>query len=585
MSSAGDDGRSTWSYLPALDGVRALAVVAVVLFHYWPDVVPGGFIGVDVFFVMSGFLITGILQAEHARVGRIDLGAFWGRRVRRLVPAVVVLVVVTAIAAAVTDTGSARQFADSVGALTWTTNLVEAVFGGSRVWLHNSRTVLDHLWSLAIEEQFYLLWPLIGWLLFRRVRSVAARVAVVLVGIAASAAAMGVVGGVMAYFRTDTRAFELLIGAALALSGLAVGPSATRRQALVHGAAVVGLAGLVAFAALAEPGDDWMYPWGFLLVCLAAASLVFASAQAPRWLSAVLEWPPVRHLGQVSYGVYLWHIPVLRILSTRRLGFDGPALQVLRFVVLAVLVEVSYRFVEEPFRRGRIPLRPALVVAGYAVAAVALIPLMMDTRDDLAGQWDAIDRPPAVRPGQQRVLVTGDLVGAAIANGLRRDDAYAVWSLADPGCPGDTSTPLLDDGRQYEIDEFCRHWSDRWTRGIARFRPAVVLIGAGYWDTLEPARPETPERRARRYRALLERQVRIVEAGDSATRAAIVRIDDWSSLIDPRQRPRADRLAAIAAYDDAVAAVAAAHPRVEVVEVSGRDGWKDLSDLGPALSR
>ena len=121
---------SSWSYLPVLDGVRGVAVVAVVLFHFWVAWFPGGFVGVDLFFVMSGFLITGMLGTELTLSGRLNLKAFWGRRARRLVPAVVVLVIVTSVVMALTSTGSSRQFANALGGLTWTTNIVEAMFGG-----------------------------------------------------------------------------------------------------------------------------------------------------------------------------------------------------------------------------------------------------------------------------------------------------------------------------------------------------------------------------------------------------------------------------------------------------------------------
>lgn len=560
--ASGEARQRRWHYLPALDGVRALAVVAVVLFHFWPDTFPGGFVGVDVFFAMSGLLITGILLNEHGTTGRIDLGAFWGRRVRRLVPAVVVLVVVTAIATVLTGTGSARQLADSVGALTWTTNLVETVFGGSRVWLHNSDTTIDHLWSLAIEEQFYLVWPLVAVLLFRRVRAGAARVGIVLGLVAASALAMGLVGGLDAYFRTDTRAFELLAGAALALSGWVLG----RRPAWLSSVlGVTGLVGLALFVAFGGPNDEWMYPWGFLLVSLSSVMLVAAAAQPARWMSAVLESRPIRHLGQVSYGVYLWHIPVQRLLSSGRVGFGGIGLTVVRLAVLAVVVEASYRYIEEPFRKQRFALRWPQFAGGYLVAGLALLLLIPATSRDLDGRWDPIDGPPRAG-GRQKVLVVGDLYGSALASRLREDDdSVAVWSVAEPGCPGLLGTAFApgvefdDGGRALEVEDraYCEHWKERWVRGVERFDPDLVVLASGYWDTLPIRQDGSLVNRPALdslYRKLVAAQVQtLLDAGLDRQELIVVALSRWDQVVSPAQRSALDdRGEALVAYDDAV---------------------------------
>ncbi len=561
----GEARQRRWHYLPALDGVRAVAVIAVVLFHFWPDAFPGGFVGVDVFFAMSGLLITGILMNEHGTTGRIDLGAFWGRRVRRLVPAVVVLVVVTAVATWATGTDSARQLADSIGALTWTTNLVEAVFGGTRVWLHNSDTTIDHLWSLAIEEQFYLVWPLVAVLLFRRVRSTRARVAVVLGLVALSALSMGLVGGIHAYFRTDTRAFELLAGAALALSGWVLG----RRPAWMS--TVLGIGGLVGlglFVAFVGPNDEWMYPWGFLLVSLCSVMLVAAASQPPPWMSAVLGSRPLRHLGQVSYGVYLWHIPVQRLLSPGRMGFGGIGLTVVRFAVLAVIVEASFRFVEEPFRKQRLSLRWPQFAGGYLVAGLAILLLVPATARDLDGQWDPIDGPPRNVADRRKVLVVGDLYGAALASRLRDDDSSsAVWSVAEPGCPGLLGSGLAPDaifddgGSDLEIGDpaYCDHWRERWTRAVERFDPDLVVLASGYWDTLPIRQNGDPVNRPALdsvYRKLVALQVRsLLDAGVERQDVIIVSLARWTDVVAPSQRSALDdRGDSLGAYDEAVAA-------------------------------
>jgi len=584
-----------WRYMPALDGVRALAVLAVVAFHYWPDVFPGGFLGVDVFFVMSGFLITGILQSEHGRTGGIDLRAFWGRRIRRLVPAVVVLVIVCSLAAWATGTGSTRQLADSVGALTWTTNLIEAFFGGSRIWLANPRTMLDHLWSLAIEEQFYLLWPLLALLLLRRVASPRARVAAVMGGVAASAALMGWIGGIHAYFRTDTRAFELLIGAALALTGVVGGgsrrptgqtmPRSTAVRSTALALVAVGVLGV--YVAFVDPLSDWMFPGGFLLLALSAAVLVAVAADPPPLVAAVLEAGPVRRLGQVSYGVYLWHIPVLRVLSPGRTNLGGLSLNLLRLVVLAALVELSFRFVEEPIRRGRVPFGGKALALGYGLAAVSLLTFIGPVRKDLERQWDPADGPPRVAAGDTRVLVMGDLLGAFIAGTIdeapdRADDGLAVWSLADAGCPAIEDGDFREGPGPLEVDDYCDHWRERVPRAIDRFDPDVVLIAGGYWDTLELRRDGkvvAGDDLVDTYRGVIESQVEMASVG--GRRVVLVQVDDWERLFGADQRNVAERASAAGAYNQALEAVVAAagSADVDVLEVPGRATWGSVAEL------
>ena len=555
-----------WRYLPALDGVRAFAVVAVVLFHYWPAAFPGGFVGVDVFFAMSGFLITSILINEHDRTGSVALGEFWGRRVRRLVPAVVALVIVTAVATVLTGTGSSRQLADSIGALTWTTNLVEAWFGGSRVWLHNSRTTLDHLWSLAIEEQFYLLWPLVALALFRKVGGARARVAVTFGLVVLSALAMGLVGGVHAYFRTDTRAFELLAGAALALGGW----GAARVSPAVAGALMTaGAVGVVAIVAFVDPGDAWMYPWGFLVVTACSTAVVAAAAHPTRPMSAVLEQRWIRHLGQVSYGVYLWHIPVLRIMSSKRTGIEGQLLHLARFAVLALVVEASFRWIETPFRTRRMPFRAPQFVLSYVAAGAAVLLLIPATSRDIEAQWDPIDNPPRVASGDERWMIVGDLYGAALASILADDGPAAVWSIADPGCPGLLGSDVAegasfdDGGRPFDVEDqpYCEHWKERWGRSVNRFQPDVVVLASGYWDTLPieiDDRRLSGEELEPLYRRLVDAQVETLRrAGVDADRIVVVSVASWDDIFGPSQRGALDdRRDAVAAYAQAVEAVA-----------------------------
>ncbi|HEY0485900.1 MAG TPA: acyltransferase, partial [Mycobacteriales bacterium] len=256
-------------YVPALDGVRALAVVAVLLFHGGVAAARGGFLGVDAFFVLSGYLITSLLLAEHARTGTIALTAFWGRRARRLLPALLVLVAFTAVAghATLAPDELARLRGDALAALLYVANWRMIAHGTGYFDTTAAPSLLQHTWSLAIEEQFYLLWPLVLLLVLGGRRRPLP--ALCLAGIGLSAVAAAVLGAPghdvgRAYYGTDTRAASLLIGALLA-AALARRPSHARpSRALVGGLAVLGAA-YTAWAWTHLTGaSPWLYRGGLL---------------------------------------------------------------------------------------------------------------------------------------------------------------------------------------------------------------------------------------------------------------------------------------------------------------------------------
>ncbi len=349
-------------YVPALDGLRALAVVAVLLYHADLGWIPGGFLGVEVFFVISGYLITLLLVSEHEQHGRISLRRFWFRRARRLLPAVYTLLLVVSLTVVLFVREQAEQTrGDVIAGLTYTTNWYLIGTGQSYFQSFGRPSMLRHLWSLAVEEQFYLIWPLIVVLLLVVCRRRPERMAIpMLAMVAASTVLMAVLYNPTdpsrVYYGTDTRAGGLILGATMALFWR---PGYLRRGAVAARGRIfdlVGLAGLGALGVImANVGDQdaLLYRGGFLLVGVATLACIAMATHPQSLIAKVLSIRPVVWVGTRSYAIYLWHWPVYCL---TRPGIDvpwspGPTL-VFRLVVTGVLAELSYRLVEGPVRHG-----------------------------------------------------------------------------------------------------------------------------------------------------------------------------------------------------------------------------------------
>jgi peptidoglycan/LPS O-acetylase OafA/YrhL len=348
--------------MPSLDGLRALAVTAVLLYHADVAWLPGGFLGVDVFFVLSGYLITALLLAEWHTRGTIDLGGFWLRRARRLLPALFAVIAITLTFALIwLPDEVARLRGDALAALAYVTNWYLIFKQESYFETIGRPSLFQHLWSLAVEEQFYLLWPpLLAVVLRRRGRRGALLLA--LGGAIASAALLALryqpdVDPSRLYYGTDTRALAPLLGAALACfrPPAFVPLRAGRAPALlIDAAALAALTGLAAACCLLDEYQSLLYQGGFVIVALLAAVLIAALVHP----SAALSWRllssrPLRWLGTRSYAIYLWHWPIFMITRPELdLTLDGWPLLALRLVAVALLAELSYELVEAPFRAG-----------------------------------------------------------------------------------------------------------------------------------------------------------------------------------------------------------------------------------------
>jgi len=354
------------SYLPSLDGLRAVAVMAVLIYHAEVGWLSGGYLGVEVFFVISGYLITSLLMAEHRRTGAISLRSFWGRRARRLLPALYLLLVVVSAWWLVFARDEAHQIrGDVLAALTYVTNWW-LVFSKQSYFAQAGRpSPFRHLWSLAVEEQFYLLWPLI---FVGVMKLVGGRRRPVLAGILAAAGLSAVLMHLLynpaadpsrPYYGTDTRASGLLLGAALAflLPPWRIKAKTGHRAPLViDGVGVLAMAGLAWFFVRVNEFDPFVYQQGFVLLDLLTVVVIVVVVHPAgvvwRWL---LSLKPVVWVGQRSYGIYLWHWPVF-VLTRPHLdiGLTGMPLLALRMTITIGLAELSYRFLEQPVRHGAV---------------------------------------------------------------------------------------------------------------------------------------------------------------------------------------------------------------------------------------
>lgn len=516
----GDTGGVSATRLDGLDGLRTIAVAAVVAFHCGIVGASGGFLGVSLFFTLSGFLVTRVMLGEIERRGSVDLRAFWLRRIRRLVPASLVVLAVVVVVAGIagwTSGGFGGDIASAAtGVLNWRLALTDRAYGA----MFGDVSPIVHYWSLAVEQQFYVV---IAMVIAATARWPRRGVANVLgLGIAISTTILAVRGptSAAAYYGTDSRAAELLVGALAAVLTTPRGKAhASGLPRVATSLLPISVATLAAMWATAEVRSTWLYRGGLLGHAIATALLVLAVAEGgpvARWLSIA----PLKRLGTWSYGIYLIHFPALLVL--RRWATDRPVpLFLLTLATSTALAALSFRFVEEPIRVGR-RLPPALLArAGFAAllavcgggyGAAALVPSDSSNRTladaptrpalvrQRAGSADAeaavgtsgpdgAARPATPAPPTS-LLLTGDSMAWAISLGADAEGpsgAVSISAVPATGCGVGRPERRIYLGIRM-VPQACDSWRNALRDALRELHPSVVVMVVGLAD-LSDARP------------------------------------------------------------------------------------------------
>ncbi|MFC4784108.1 acyltransferase family protein [Nocardioides sp. MAHUQ-72] len=488
-------GSSRLSFRPDIQGIRALAVLLVIVHHLGGHGISGGFIGVDVFFVVSGFLITSLLVREVDRTGRVSLVDFYARRARRILPAATVVTLATVVGSTVLLAMLRTQtvITDAVWATLFAANVRFAMVGTDYFAQGEPPSPLQHYWSLSVEEQFYLVWPVILLLCAvwarRRSRTAGRRLSVVVLAtlVAASLAwSMWATyhSPTTAYFSTFARAWELGVGAgcALLLSGGRWRPPAAVSAALPWaGLAAIGVAALWLTPRTPFPGIVATLP------VLGAAALILGGAhERPTVVGRVLSSPPAVRVGDWSYSLYLWHWPLI-ILVRSQVGpqrFNTPAFQLVMLVLIFVLSWATYRWVETPFRSGhrwRVPVR-ALAIYPSCLALVFVGVFASD--QTLRYRLGEFGNDPAISTSDypSGKLAHDSYVALVEASVLAARDGRAVPSKLQPRLLGlrDQTASLGDCDYRTGTRKLC-------PVGDPRADRTIVVTGDSHARALSPA--------------------------------------------------------------------------------------------------
>jgi peptidoglycan/LPS O-acetylase OafA/YrhL len=620
------------AYLPALDGVRAFAVIAVMMYHGGLSITTGGFMGVDSFFVLSGFLITSLLVSEWRQSLTIRLGAFWARRARRLLPALLLMLLFVAFFASVIvpkGTYGALRL-DALATLLYVSNWHFILVNSNYFNETASASPLIHTWSLAVEEQFYLIWPLVVLGILHFTKSLKLLFGVCCVAAVSSAVEMYVlfhhaVSTNRVYLGTDTRAQCLFIGSALAV-GLVLLTKRSHAEgrlkegelwtpAKSNGRLICGLAG-IAGAAIAiviwvttTTTSSFPYSGGFFLIGLGTAGVIASAVGAPRTLiPRVLSLAPIRYIGRISYGLYIWHWPLFIWVNASRTGLSGYGLFSLRVLVTFAVAIASYHLVEAPIRRGTflrdwkafvaVPagvgvVLVALLAATTTVPAVASIvtappvtaPPVTTTPTTVAGvpaSTTTTAPPPPVR-----VLLFGDSIALTLGVGLADPTEMTKYNytLSDKGilgCGVVMGPEVEEMGARYATPSACngsafkdgtpllqQPWPYQWLSAMSETSPNVVVLLAGRWEVVNREyKGQFTNILNPTFAAYVKHQLELTSALVNASGARMVFLT--APCTDEGEQPDGapwpeDNPARLAVYNSLVRQVAAEHPATDSV--------------------
>jgi peptidoglycan/LPS O-acetylase OafA/YrhL len=482
--------------------------------------VSGGFLGVDVFFVLSGFLITSLLLDELARSGRIALAGFWIRRARRLLPALIVMALAVV---------AARSYFPPEAIGTLRDDAVAAFFSVANWAFVAQRTdyfsqgsppsPLQHTWSLGVEEQYYLFWPLLV-IAVAAVFGARARWAVFALA-TAGAVGSGVAAILMAseagvnrvYFGTDTRVQALMVGAAAAAllvsdwSVLTAGGTSIRTRWRRWVAAALSMLGPAMLAVLAHyaTGSAREFRAGLLIVVAVAAVLIVAPVALDQGspVARVLAWRPLVWLGAISYGVYLWHWPIFLALNGERTGWTGWPLFAARCAATVVVATALWWLLEQPIRRWRPVIVPMLPLAGATAATAAAVTMLVlpvgvkpadtpvgpdiDSAALVSPEVPVEVKSPSgqLAPGTKRVAVFGDSVAWTLMRYLPQAPGLSFTNYTTIGCGVARGGPYRYAGETLNQKPECDAWPSRWSQRVNHDRPDIVLLIIGRWEVVD----------------------------------------------------------------------------------------------------
>jgi peptidoglycan/LPS O-acetylase OafA/YrhL len=603
------------SYFPSLDGVRGIAVVVIMGYHGGVFLTSGGFYSLDTFFALSGFLITSLLIAEWRATRTVRLRVFWARRARRLLPGLLVLLIgVSIYNAFLVPAGMYPHLrSDAVSTLFYFANWHFIAAGSNYFNQTGATSPLLHTWSLAVEEQFYLVWPLIVLATLKIFRDLRALFVVCFVGAIASACEMALLYSPAnrnrVYYGTDTRAQSLLIGAALAV-GLVLwaerrqragsprprririprepAPLTARTPAGKRALLVIGLlsvAGSAVLWSLVTFNMTFAFRGGFLLAALGTAGVLLSVVSAPDSLLArFLSVRPLRYVGRISYGMYLWHFPLFQYVDHARTSLAPYPLFALRMALTITIASASFYLVERPIRRGTflrgwkawLATPVAVAVTTVAVVAATVVPASPISSTSF--------KPPKTRNTgiyagpPVRVLLVGDSTAFTMGIGLSAyQKAYNV-KLHNGGILGCG----VAEGQEYELqgvdgpmDSACtgspltEQWPQIWQGLVDSFHPNVVMILAGRWEVMNRTyKGHWTNILNPTYAAYVKRQLRraVKVAGAKGAKVALLTAPCYDTGEQPNGQPwPEDSPVRLARYNDLVRQVAATSPRTSLI--------------------